>query len=198
MLDILLATQNLPFTIAITVALLIGVIEIFALLVGAGGLVDGLTADMDVSADIDGFSFLDYLCIGRIPFLIWLVIFLLSFGAVGIIFQSLFGLSPLIAAIIVLVIAVFPTRVISLFVAKIMPKDETTAINSDDFVGYHATIVLGEARRNHPAQAKFVDEHKQTHYVMVEPLNDEDTLKAGESVALYEKQGNIFLATKNI
>ena len=36
MLDILLATQNLPFTIAITVALLIGVIEIFALLVGAG------------------------------------------------------------------------------------------------------------------------------------------------------------------
>lgn len=198
MLDILLATQNLPFTIAITVALLIGVIEIFALLVGAGGLVDGLTADMDVSADIDGFSFLDYLYIGRIPFLIWLVIFLLSFGAVGIIFQSLFGLSPLIAAIIVLVIAVFPTRVISLFVAKIMPKDETTAINSNDFVGYQATIVLGEARRNHPAQAKFVDEHKQTHYVMVEPLNDEDTLKAGESVALYEKQGNIFLATKNI
>ena len=133
MLDILLATQNLPFTIAITVALLIVVIEIFALLVGAGGLVDGLTADMDVSADIDGFSFLDYLCIGRIPFLIWLVIFPLSFGAVGIIFQSLFGLSPLIAAIIVLVIAVFPTRVISLFVAKIMPKDETTAINSDDW-----------------------------------------------------------------
>jgi hypothetical protein len=33
---------------------------------------------------------------------------------------------------------------------------------------------------------------------MVEPLNDEDTLKAGEIVALYEKQGNIFLATKNI
>ena len=89
-------------------------------------------------------------------------------------------------------------RVAAKLISKIIPKDETTAINSDDFVGYHATIVLGEARRNHPAQAKFVDEHKQTHYVMVEPLNDEDTLKAGEIVALYEKQGNIFLATKNI
>lgn len=198
MLDILLATQNLPFTIAITVALLIGVIEIIALAVGAGGLIDGLTADMDVSADIDGFSFLDYLCIGRIPFLMWLVVFLLSFGAIGIIFQSIFGLSPFIASLIVLVISVFPTRNISLLLQRIMPKDETTAINSDNFIGYTATIVIGEARRNYPAQAKFTDEYKQTHYVMVEPLIDEETLKVGESITLYEKQGNIFTATKNI
>lgn len=195
MLDILLLTENMPFTIAITIAILIGIFELVALMVGVGGMVDGLTGDLDLSPDVDGFSFLDYLCIGKVPFLIWLVIALMSFGAVGIAIQSLIPLSYWIAIPIALIVAIIPTRIISMFIYRNMPKDETTAIYSTEFIGYVATIVIGEARRGYPAQAKFADIHKQTHYVMVEPLNDKAILKAGDTVSLYEKQGNVFLVT---
>ena len=69
---------------------------------------------------------------------------------------------------------------------KIIPQDETTALYSESFVGSVATIVVGEARKNFPAQAKFKDIHNQTQYVMVVPLLDDEIHVTGEQVVLYE------------
>lgn len=196
MFDLFLQTENLPFSIAIVIALLIGVVELIGLLAGGLFNFDGILPDKDVGMDVDGFSVMDYLCIGRIPLLMWLVVFLLSFGITGVIFQSIFNMNTLVASLIVLLISTFPVRYISLLLQRIMPKDETTALYSEDFVGYTAVIIIGKARRNHAAQAKFKDVHKQTHYVMVEPLIDDAELLTGEEVVLYEKQGNIFLVNR--
>lgn len=197
MFDLFLHHQNMPFSIAIAVALLIGLVEIVSLLLGGLVSIDSIIPEKDigVDADINGFSVVDYLCIGKIPLLMWLVVFLLSFGIIGIIFQSIFALNSTVAAIIVLFISAFPVRYISLLLQKIVPKDETTAIYDIDFIGYKAEIVLGTARRNYPAQAKFKDVHNQTHYVMVEPLSDTDEFVTGDTVVLYEKKGPIFLVS---
>lgn len=191
MFDLFLHHQNMPFSIAIAVALLIGLVEIISLLLGGLVSIDSIIPEKD----INGFSVVDYLCIGKIPLLMWLVVFLLSFGIIGIIFQSIFALNSTVAAIIVLFISAFPVRYISLLLQKIVPKDETTAIYDIDFIGYKAEIVLGTARRNYPAQAKFKDVHNQTHYVMVEPLSDTDEFVTGDTVVLYEKKGPIFLVS---
>lgn len=57
-------------------------------------------------------------------------------------------------------------------IAKIIPKDETTAIQIDDLIGRTAQIVLGEAKPNSPAQAKVKDQFGQIHYILVEPEFD--------------------------
>ena len=200
MFDTFLLTENIPFTIAIIVALLIGVLELINLLVG--GITDAfdtLIPEKDFSIDIgDGFSFTDYLCIGRIPFLMWLVIMLTSFGIIGIFFQSIFHTSLFIALPISFVLAVFPTRHASLFLQKVLPQDETTAITSDTLVGRTATIVIGTASVNNPAQAKVKDEHNHTHYIMVVPEDSNDNYSAGTEVILSSYNGVLFTAITKI
>lgn len=200
MFDTFLLTENIPFTIAIIVAMCIGILELINLLVG--GITDAfdtLIPEKDFSIDIgDGFSFTDYLCIGRIPFLMWLVIMLTSFGIIGIFFQSIFHTSLFIAAPISFVLAVFPTRHASLFLQKILPQDETTAITSDTLVGRTATIVIGTASVNNPAQAKVKDEYNHTHYVMVVPEDINDKYAAGTDVILYSYNGVLFTAITKI
>lgn len=63
-------------------------------------------------------------------------------------------------------------RVAAKLISKIIPKDETTAIHSDDLIGRTAKIILGEAKPNSPAQAKVKDQFGQMHYVLVEPELD--------------------------
>ena len=196
-IDMFLDPNNLPFTVALVVALSIGILELISLLLG--GITDWFDAIIPEKeiGDISGFSVTDYLCIGRIPFLMWLVVFLTSYGLCGLFFQSLLNLNSLIAGIIILFVSVFPTRYISLILQRIIPKDETTALYSESFVGSVATIVVGEARKNFPAQAKFKDIHNQTQYVMVVPLLDDEIHVTGEQVILYELlESNTFTVIK--
>ena len=79
---------------------------------------------------------------------------------------------------------------------KIMPKDETTAIEEKSLVGRVGVVVLGEARPGSPAEVRVRDGFGQQHYVMVEP-DGEAVLKQGEAVLLVSMQGNIFKAIVN-
>ena len=184
--NMFLDPNNLPFTVALVIALGIGILELISLMLGGiTDWFDTIIPEKEIG-DISGFSVMDYLCIGRIPFLMWLVVFLTSYGICGLFFQSLLNLNALIAGIIILFVSVFPTRYASLILQKIIPQDETTALYSESFVGSVATIVVGEARKDFPAQAKFKDIHDQTQYVMVVPLLDDEIHVTGEQVVLYE------------
>lgn len=196
-IDMFLDPNNLPFTVALVVALSIGILELISLLLGGiTDWFDTIIPEKEIG-DISGFSVMDYLCIGKIPFLMWLVVFLTSYGLCGLIFQSILNLHVLLAGFIVLFISIFPTRYISLILQKVIPQDETTALYSESFIGSVATIVVGEARKNFPAQAKFKDIHNQTQYVMVVPLLDDEIHVTGEQVILYELLGsNTFKAIK--
>ena len=94
-------------------------------------------------------------------------------------------------------ISTIPVRYISLFLSKVLPKDETTALYSESFIGLIAVIVLGEARTNYPAQAKFKDMHNQVHYVMVEPEYETDIFKYNDEIILTSFNNNCFKAIKN-
>jgi hypothetical protein len=72
--------------------------------------------------------------------------------------------------------------------AKVMPRDETQSVSAQSFIGQVATIVLGTASVANPAQARLRDKHGQTHYVMVEP-DDEDSFEAGDSVLIVAQAG---------
>jgi hypothetical protein len=81
--------------------------------------------------------------------------------------------------------------------AKVLPKDETQSVSQSGLVGRMATIVLGTARQGSPAQAKVRDQHGQTHYVMLEPDEDDASFQAGDSVLLISHQGAIYRAIRD-
>lgn len=192
MTEQLLAPENLVFSAALLLMLLIGVVQAM----GLSGDVDG-----DPGADGDaGFAdaLLAWAGIGRVPFLMWLVLFLAFFGALGLGLQQLVtGLTggpganllmvPLTAAA-----ALPPTSVAARLVGRVFPSLETTAIERDELIGRYAEISIGTARAGHPARARVADQHGQSHQIMVEPDSADQVFHAGESVLLVKLEGDIF------
>ncbi|EFF81784.1 MULTISPECIES: YqiJ family protein [Acinetobacter] len=202
-LDLLTHPSNFIFTIALLLCLFIGVLEIFLLLLGGSSsffeqfLPDSLSdvnqADVSLEHSNNVFiQFLEWLYLGKVPLLIWLIIFLAAYGLTGLIIQDIFYhltehyFSAWLIAPASLFLCMPIVRFSAKFIARIIPKDETTAIHSDDLIGLTAHIVLGDAKPNSPAQAKVKDQFGQTHYVLVEPELD-TIFYQGQDVILTQK-----------
>lgn len=192
----LLSGDNVPFIAALVLMLLIGVVEAAGL---GGGLGDGVDADMEAN----GPSLLSWLNMGRLPLLMLIVVFLFSFGIVGLIGQQVIAAvigrpAPWLLAVPAALAAALPvTRIFGQGVSRILPKDETSAVSRDSLVGRVAVIVTGEARSGSAAQARVRDQHGQSHYVMVEPDNAGDAFAEGASVLLVRNAGARYFAITN-
>lgn len=201
MWEFLLSGDNVPFVAALVLMLLIGAAEAMGL---GGGLVlgegvDGLDGDVNVETP----SLLSWLNVGRLPLLMLIVVFLFTFGAVGLIGQRVVAAiisqpAPwFLAAPLAFAAALPVARLFGRGVARIMPRDETSAVSRDSLLGRVAVIVTGEARHASAAQARVRDQHGQAHYIMVEPDNAADTFQQGASVLLVRHAGAKFYAIHN-
>ncbi len=228
MWEFLAAAPNLPFSIAIGLMVLIGVIELVSMVLGGSlsSAVDGLLPDIDLDIDVPDIdvpdvdipdmdapsvdapgsfaTLLSWLNVGRVPFLVLFVIFLSAFGMVGIglqgfTYEGLGFLWPAwLAAIPAFVVSLPITRFMGLIVGKIMPKDETLAVSQDSLIGRIAIIVLGTATLGSAAQGKVKDEHGRDHYVMIEPDTDSETFNEGQSVLLVRRGGGTYFAIGDV
>jgi hypothetical protein len=189
----LLADYNLPFAVALVLMVLLGLVQAIGLGAGLGD------ADLDADAD-GGFAdgLLSFLAIGRVPFMIWLVIYLLVFAGAGVgiqaLAQNLLG-APLdrwVAAAIAGVAGLPVTGVLVRPLAAILPGDESSAVGLDALVGRRAKIVTGRAAAGHPARAEVHDRHGQPHYVMVEPHEDSSEMLEGDELLLVRREGESF------
>ena len=82
--------------------------------------------------------------------------------------------------------------------ARIIPKDETSAVLLETLVGHVAVVVNGTARVNYPAQARVKSEQGQTFYIHVEPDDEDVQFTTGESVLLIKQiSGARFLGIAN-
>ena len=220
MTELVTAPSSLPFVVALVVMLAIGLLEGVGTLLGMSlsVLFDNMLPEIDVDVDLDspdvsvggpephaasGFTtLLGWLRVGQVPVLILLIVFLTVFGLLGLMLQSLMvqalgGPLPAAVASLPVFFATLPiVRVCGGIFARLLPKDETEAVSESSFVGRVATITLGTATREQPAQAKLRDQHGQTHYVLVEPDGDE-MFEPGCSVVLVRKAGAGFRAIRN-
>ena len=212
MWEIFVHPSNIFFSVSLCLMLLLGLVEALLLIAGATtqGFLDQFIPDQlfeaqhpDLNLESNPSIFvqiLDWLYIGRIPVLVWLIIFLTTFGLFGLITQGLFfqfteSYFPLwIIAPASLILCMPIVRIVSATIAKVLPQDETTAIHSEELIGLNAEIILGEARLNYPAQAKVKDQHGLTHYIMVEPETDL-IFTQGQTVRLTQKTKIGFQAT---
>jgi hypothetical protein len=197
----LLSPDNVPFVAALVLMLLIGAVEALGLgggmAVGEG--IEGLDGDVNVETP----SLLSWINVGRLPLLMLVVVFLFGFGMTGLIGQRLIAAiigqpGPwFLAAPLAFAVALPVTRVFGRGVARIMPRDETTAVSRDSLVGRVAVIITGDAAQASAAQARVRDEHGQVHYVMVEPDNAADVFAQGSNVLLVRHAGAKYFAIHN-
>jgi hypothetical protein len=201
----LFAAEMLPFTVALGLMGLLTLVEVIGLLFGSSlaGLLDSdhnvdaphIEADAGPVANL-----LDWLCVGRVPSLILLVIFLTGFGLAGFALQGALQagigatLHPALASLGAFATALPITRLGGKIFARIMPKVQTEATSRDSFVGKLAVVTSGIARRGLPAEAKLRDAFGQTHYLRIEPDDDATTLAAGTEVLIVRRAGAVFHA----
>lgn len=227
MFEHLLAPQNLPFAVALVTTVGLGAIEIATAFLGASlsGLLDAVLPDFDFGGHVPldashvtagteittdgahslGFlgSALDWLHLGRVPALVLLLTLLGSFGAFGLVLQSLAksitgGLLPAwLAALPAFALSVPAVRVMGGIFARLIPQEETSAISRSSFVGRAALVTAGVATVGNPAQAKLTDEHGQAHYLLVEPEAAGVELCAGMTVIVTGQSGAVFTAVPN-
>lgn len=168
-----------------------------------------LSANQPQAGDIGSPSalsrLLGWLCVGKVPVLVLLVAFLTMFGLSGLAIQSMSAsvtgatLPSALASIPAFLVALPCVRVIGRGLARIIPKDETTAVGRASFIGRIATITVGTATHVQPAQAKLNDQFGQTHYVMVAPETTGDVFETGTEVLLVRKNPSKsgFVAIRN-
>lgn len=190
MLSLFLSPPYLPFAIAFAVMIGIGLIEAVGL--GFGHL--------DIDGDVDA-GVLDWLGLGgEMPILIWFTSLLACFVLSGVALQQ--GITAMAGTPLPAGWAVGAASLLGIplntfaanGLARVLPGLETTAISTDDLLKRRGTVVEGAARRGAPARVKVVDQHGQSHYIMVEPHHEGDTIAAGESALIVRREGQLFYA----
>ena len=206
MAEFLLADFNIYYAIAICFVVALALIEGLGLIIGLSlmNVLDQLTpVDIDVDIDVSTgglTSLIGWLCLNRMPLLVWFVITFSGFGLCGysINYISLvslnFVLPTFITMITSIMFAVYFTKLMSKPLVKILPKNESSAQSNNSFVGLVGKITIGKASFENPAEAVIHDAYNQKHYLMVAPELEPDIFTAGSEVVLLEKLDNYWLA----
>lgn len=210
----LTAPALFPFTLAALVMAGLVLVEGLSLVIGhsLSGIVDGL-----LGHDADGFghpglhtgadsasalspaAWMSWLNVGRVPFLILLIVALAAFALIGFVIQSVAGaiLAPLpavVAALAAFGITIPVLRGSSRVIAKVIPKDESYVITADDLIGSTAEVTLGPLDGGLPGQVRAVDRHGNAHFLRARAAPDAPAMRQGERVLLVDRNDAVFIA----
>jgi membrane protein implicated in regulation of membrane protease activity len=204
-MDLLLAPEAKPFAIAALILIgLIGV-ELIATLVGAS-----LSHWVDHSAGLDhgdGHAddhgqfggALDWLNTGRVPLLVLIMLALGAFAFVGFVLAAIaravwLPLPWPIASLVAAAAAVPLVRSGSRAVARIVPRDESYAVDDTDLVGRTAEVTVGPLDEGLPGRVKLRDVHGNWHFLRARAAKGHAPMPVGSIVLLVDRDGTAFLA----
>lgn len=201
-----------PFTLAAAVMAGLVAMEALSLLVGhsLSGLVDGALGheaggggDLATAADADGpFSpaaLMSWINLGRVPFLILLILALAVFALAGFVVQglatALVAPLPVLLAVPIAAAATLPAlRVSTRAIARLIPRDESYAVTADDLVGATAEVTLGPLDHGLPGQVRAVDRHGNTHFLRARAAPDAPAMENGARVLLVDRAEAVYVA----
>lgn len=194
-------SQNLPFTIAIVIVILVAFLEIIGLVLGSGftPLLESLFSSVEISA-LDKFS--AWLKISQLPILVWIILFLTTFGLIGLSLQMGLNaytgtiLPALPMSVLSFIITLPIVRVCAGALEKLLTHNESTAIALDDLIGSIAIVTLGTATHTQPTSAKVKDAFGHTHYILLAPLSPTQTLVEKDAVLITKRVNNMYLGIK--
>ena len=199
-----------PFTLAAAVMAGLVVVEALSLLVGhsLSALVDGALghdADFEAGGGAEaGGSFspaalMSWINLGRVPFLVLLILALAAFALAGFVLQGLAAalLAPLptILAVGLAGAATLPAlRVSTRTVARLIPRDESYAVSADDLVGAVGEVTLGPLDQGLPGQVRALDRHGNAHFLRARAAPDAPAMESGTRVLLVDRADAVYVA----
>jgi Protein of unknown function (DUF1449) len=199
--DILLAPDVRPFAIAAAIMATLGGIEMLTMIVGfsISQLVGGTDFSIDSEHDgVIGGLFL-WINAGRLPLLILIILALGVFSIEGFFLQGIAHIAgtalPVSLAALAAAACSLPViRISSRGIAKVIPRDETYAVNDADFVGKVAEVAIGPLDRGLPGRVRLKDVFGNWHSVPARASADSQPLPVGTSVLLVDRDNKSFIA----
>ena len=206
-MDLLLAPEARPFAVAALILIgLIGV-EMVLLLIGlsalhwldhaAGGHGGSAAGGHGGSKEIG--SFLDWLNAGRVPLMVLIMLVLGVFAALGFALEAVaravwMPLPALVAAPRAALATVPVVRSASRGIARLVPRDETYAVDAADFVGRTAEVTMGPLDDGLPGRVKLRDAYGNWHFPRARAAKGHGPMAVGSTVLLVDREGAAFLA----
>ena len=196
--DILLAPDVRPFAVAAAIMLALGGIELLTTLVGFSlSQVVGKDIEADGDSGLGGLFL--WINAGRLPLLVLIILALGVFAIAGFFLQGLahgVGLSiPVsIAAIAAAGFSLPVIRLTSRGIARIIPRDETYAVEEADFIGHVAEVSIGPLDQGLPGRVRLKDVFGNWHSLVARASPDSTPLPVGASVLLVDRDAKSFIA----
>ena len=208
----LVAPALFPFTLAAAVMAGLVVVEALSLFLGQSlsAVVDGALGhetggggDLATAADAGGAlspaALMSWINLGRVPFLILLILALAVFALAGFVLQGLAAafLAPLPApaAILLAFAATLPAlRVSTKAIARLIPRDESYVVTADDLIGATAEVTLGPLDQGLPGQVRAVDRHGNTHFLRTRAAPGAPAMEAGDRVLIVDRADAVYVA----
>jgi hypothetical protein len=198
--DILLAPDVRPFAVAAAIMVSLGGIELLTMIVGFS-ISELVGHDFGLDSDSHngiGGLFL-WINAGRLPLLILIILALGIFSIAGFLLQGIAhgagaGLPVAIAALAALGLSIPVIRVTSRGIARIIPRDETYAVNEADFVGHVAEVSIGPLDQGLPGRVRLKDVFGNWHSVAARASSDSAPLPVGARVLLVDRDNRTFIA----
>ena len=208
-MDLLLSPGLAPFVSAAGLVVLFLILELALTAMGIdtwlGAEAPALEADLGLDADLPGDLAADLapdatpapqggalglLGLRDLPLTAWLAFLAAGFAAGGFALQAaaraLTGgfLPATLAALVALPAALILTGALSRTLARLFPRETTSAISERSYGRRRGVVTVGTARAGQPAQVRFTDGHGNLHYLMAEPFDPKDEIGQGSEVLI--------------
>jgi hypothetical protein len=198
-LDALLVPDVRPFAVAGAIMIALGVIELLTTLIGTS-ISQMFGKEIDLNADhnaVEGLML--WINAGRIPLLILILLALGIFSIEGFALQGIaHGIGVQVPAWIASLAAVAGTvpavRVTSRGISRIIPRDESYAVDEAEFVGHVATVSIGPLDQGLPGRVRLKDAFGNWHSAPARASSDSSALAVGTSVLLVDRDAKGFIA----
>jgi membrane protein implicated in regulation of membrane protease activity len=198
--DILLAPDVRPFAISAAIMVALGGIELLTMIVGfsISELIGKDFALETESHSAIGGLFL-WINAGRLPLLILLILALGVFAISGFLLQAVAhsvgtAVPVTLAALAAAAISLPAIRVTSRGIARIIPRDETYAVDEADFIGHVAEVSIGPLDQGLPGRVRLKDVFGNWHSVAARASPESTPLPVGASVLLVDRDARCFIA----
>jgi hypothetical protein len=198
-LDALLAPEVRPFAVAAAIIIVLAGIELLTTLIGTS-ISQVFGTEIHLNGNNSPFEGLMlWINAGRVPLLILILLALGVFAVEGFLFQGIahgigIQVPAWIASLAAVAGAIPVVRVTSRGIARIIPRDESYAVDEADFVGQVAVVSIGPLDHGLPGRVRLKDAFGNWHTVRARASPDSKALAVGASVLLVDRDAKVFIA----
>ncbi|OHV72783.1 OB-fold-containig protein [Ensifer sp. LCM 4579] len=198
-MELLLAPECAPFAIAAVMLAALTAIEVLCLLLGfsLGEVID--KSGFDDHSALAGL--LSWINLGGVPILVLLMLLLGFFAMIGFVLQSaaLALWSPLpapVAAVPAFILSLPAVRSASHLVARIVPRDESYAVDLSEFIGVLGEVAVGPLDQGLPGRIRAKDRHGNWHSLRAKAAKEEAPIAIGTDVLIVDCISDVFIAIR--